>query len=104
MSEQRRGMIVRTGVHAPLEEAANEILRVHLSGITKHSDKADVLTPWKEQARRSREVYVPSGTPDAAVRSGIYTRSINPTSPHLNSTGGASAGRRVRTQSAWDAE
>lgn len=99
-----RGMIVRTGVHAPLEEAANEILRQQLSGITKHSDKSDILTPWKEQARKSREVYVPSGTPDASLRRGAFGRSANLGAPHLNSIEGHSPARRVRTSSPWDSE
>ena len=94
--------IIRTGVHAPLEDVANEILRQHLSGITKHSDKADVLTPWKETARRSREVYVPSGTPDSSVRKGNFNRSANLGSPHLNSSPGGARSRRLRNR--WDSE
>lgn len=83
-----RGMPLRTGVHREMEDAANELLRQQLSGITKHSDKADILTPWKETARKSREVYVSSGTPDASLRRGIFTRSWNSSSHHLNSVEG----------------
>lgn len=82
------GMILRHGVHKALEEAANEMLRVSMSGITKHSEKSDVLTPWKENSRRSREVYVPSGTPDSALRRGSFHRAWNPGSSHLNSVEG----------------
>lgn len=98
------GMILRTGVHAPLEDAANEILRQHLSGITKHSDKSDILTPWKEQSRRGREVYVPSGTPDAALRRGSYHRSANLSAGHLNSTETFRAPKSRGHGSDWDSE
>lgn len=80
-------MPLRRGTHAPLEEAADALLKESLRGVTRHSDKSDLLTPWKEQERRRREVYVPSGTPDSANRAGIFHRVINPTSPHLNSRG-----------------
>jgi hypothetical protein len=85
---RRDGMIVRQGVHKELEDAANEMLRVSMSGITKHSDKADILTPWKEQSRRSREVYVPSGSPDSSLRRGSFHRDWNSQAPHLNSVEG----------------
>lgn len=80
--------IIRHGIHQPLEDAANEILRVALSTVTRHSDKSDVLTPWKEQDRRKREVYVSTGTPDGALRRGISHRVLNPGKPHLNSVEG----------------
>ena len=83
-----RGGIVRSGLHKPLEDAANEILRSHLAGITRHSDKSDILTPWKEQDRRKREIYVTSGTPDPALRRGTFSRSVNPEQGHLNSVQG----------------
>ena len=97
-----RGMTLRTGVHKEMEEAANELLRVHLSGITKHSDKADILTPWKEQSRRSREVYVSTGTPDGSLRRGIFSRAWNSAADHLNSVEGMTPPKRG--ESAWDAE
>lgn len=73
------------GTHRALEDAADEILRQELSGITRPADKADILTPWKEQARRSREIYVASGTPDPANRTGMFHRAINRKHGHLNS-------------------
>lgn len=76
---------IRNGVHPFLEAAANEILRQSLVGVTKYSEKSDILTPWKEQDRRNREVYVESGVPDAATRKGMYHRRYNPAMPHLNS-------------------
>lgn len=64
------------------------MLRDSLAGVTKHSDKSDLLTPWKQQERYRREVYVTSGTPDPSVRSGIFSRAQNPARPHLNSREG----------------
>jgi hypothetical protein len=82
------GMILRHGVHKGMEDAANEMLRASMAGITKHSEKSDVLTPWKETSRRSREVYVESGTPDPSVRRGHFHRAWNSSAPHLNSVEG----------------
>lgn len=111
MPEQRRGMIVRHGVHGPLEAEANEILRMATSAITRHSDKSDILTPWKEASRRSREVLVPSGTPDASLREGNFHKVLNPSQPHLNSVvPGQRPIKRVGMSGAridgaqWDAE
>ena len=88
-------MPLRRGVHAALEAAADAILKESLKGVTRHQDKSDLLTPWKMQERQRREVMVPSGTPDPALRQGIFTRALNPTSPHLNSRQGtAGRGRR----------
>lgn len=85
-------MPLRRGLHKPLEDAADRMLKESLAGVTRHSDKADILTPWKLQERQRREVMVPSGTPDASLRQGIFTRAINTASPHLNSRLGT-AGR-----------
>ena len=79
---------MKFGVHIALEEEANAILARSMAGITRQADKSDVLTPWKEQNRRRREVYVASGTPDPAVRQGMYNRRSNPSMPHLNSRDG----------------
>lgn len=92
--------IIRHGVHKPLEEAANEILRASLAGITKYSEKSDILTPWKEQDRRNREVYTEAGAPDAAMRKGMFHRVHNPERPDLNSRDGViSRAGRGRTSS-----
>lgn len=64
------------------------MIRESLKGVTKHSDKADILTPWKEVDRRRREVYTPAGTPDAASRQGLFHRSANSSRPQLNSRPG----------------
>lgn len=94
---------LRRGVHRPLEDAADALIKESLAGVTKHSDKADILTPWKEAERRRREVMVPSGVPDAANRQGIFHRVINTGAPHLNSREGtATRGHRVTGAPAID--
>lgn len=79
---------VRRGVHPQLEAEADRMIRESLKGVTKHSAKADILTPWKQQERLRREVYVESGTPDPATRRGVFHRSVNPARPQLNSRDG----------------
>lgn len=83
-------MRMRFGVHAALEDEANRLLRQSLVGVTSHSAKSDILTPWKEADRRRREILVSTGVPDPSIRSGMYHRALNRTLPHLNSkVGGA---------------
>lgn len=79
---------MRYGIHKALEAEADLLLARSLSGITSHAAKSDILTPWKEQERRRREVYVTGGSPDPAIRRGMFKRSANPSSPHLNSRDG----------------
>jgi hypothetical protein len=79
---------LRYGVHKELEAEADALLRQSLQGVTSHSAKSDILTPWKEVDRRRREVYVATGIPDPSVRQGMFNRSLNPTRPHLNSRDG----------------
>jgi hypothetical protein len=79
---------LHSGVHQPLDDAATELIRKDLEGVTSMSAKSDVLTPWKEMDRRRREVYTESGTPDAASRRGMYHRAWNSTHRHLNSVEG----------------
>jgi hypothetical protein len=86
---------LRNGVHQPLEDAATALIKESLAGVTSRSAKSDILTPWKEIARKRREVYVPGGTPDAATRSGVFGRAWNPVHSHLNSRDGNSAARRM---------
>lgn len=83
----------RRGVHRPLEDEANRLIRESLKGVTKHSEKADILTPWKEAERYRREVYVASGTPDQATRRGMFHRAVNPAYPELNSRDGIARSR-----------
>lgn len=91
--------MIRYGVHKALEDAATELIRQSLEGVTSMSAKSDILTPWKEQDRRSREVYSSSGTPDPSVRKGIYGRAWNPTHEHLNSRDGIARGSRTQSLS-----
>lgn len=87
--------IIRHGVHKPLEDAATELIRKSLEGVTSMAEKSDILTPWKEQDRRNREVYSASGVPDAAIRKGMYHRAWNPVHDHLNSRDGIARGSRI---------
>ncbi len=96
------GGIIRTGLHKPLEDAADEILRQHLSQIKRSADKSDVLTPWKHHDRTRREVYVSEGVPDGSLRRGIFSRGYNTAHPHLNSVEGQRPAKD--TGGAWDRE
>lgn len=84
---------IRRGVHGPLEDEANRLIRESLQGVTKHSAKSDILTPWKEADRHRREIYISSGTPDPATRKGIFHRALNTTRPELNSRDGIARAR-----------
>jgi hypothetical protein len=66
-----------------------------MSGITKHSEKKDILTPWKRQARLKREVYTRTGVADPSIRRGMYHRIYNPGKPELNSRDGVAPPRRM---------
>lgn len=94
--------IVRRGVHRAMEEEANNLIRESLKGVTKHSEKADILTPWKEQARYRREVYVTNGVPDRAIRQGMFHRAVNSDKPELNSRDGIARPRTGGTKSLSD--
>lgn len=88
------------GVHHELEAAADELIRESLAGVTSQTAKRDILTPWKMKDRLNREVYVKSGSPDAALREGNFHRSYNPAYPHLNSTRSGAHNSRVDSMSA----
>jgi hypothetical protein len=79
---------LHSGVHPTLDDAATELIRESLEGVTSMTEKSDILTPWKEMDRRRREVYTEAGAPDAASRRGMYHRAWNSTHPHLNSVEG----------------
>lgn len=97
-------MPIRRGVHRPLEDAADGLIKQSLAGVTKHSEKSDILTPWKEQERLRREVYQASGAPDSAIRRGVFHRVANQTRPDLNSRDGVVRARRTSTLGAFVAE
>jgi hypothetical protein len=88
---------VRCGIHAPLEQAANELIFGSLKGITSQKDKSDVLTPWKENDRRSKEVLTSSGFPDAQIRRGMFHRVLNREKMYLNSREGIAPAFRTLT-------
>jgi hypothetical protein len=85
---------VRSGVFPPLEREADAIIFAATRQETSQAAKSDVLTPWKQQDRLSREVYSRFGTVDPAIRSGMYHRAANRAQPHLNSRDGYAPPRR----------
>lgn len=76
------------GIHQQLEDAATALIKESLEGVTSMAAKSDILTAWKEQDRKSREVYNQEGAPDGALRRGLFHRAYNPQYRHLNSTNG----------------
>ena len=89
---------MRYGVHRPLEDEGTRLIRESLVGVTKHSEKADILTPWKEAERRRREIMVKEGAPDPATRKGVFHRVANPQRPELNSRDGIARARTRGSQ------
>lgn len=79
---------MRHGVNPLLEAEADAILKQATVG-QKAADKTDILTPWKADNRRGFEIYPNTGVADPAIRSGIFGRAANTSSPHLNSIDGA---------------
>lgn len=98
------GDAVRCGVHYQLEREADRIIYESIKDETSQSAKRDILTPWKEQDRRSREIHAVDGVVDPAVRKGIYHRVANARQPYLNSCDGSvrptRGGRIMRDD--WD--
>jgi hypothetical protein len=86
---------VHSGIHGPLEDEANRLIFGSLKGVTSQQAKSDILTPWKQQDRHSREVMSSNGTIDPAIRKGMYHRAANKGAPHLNSRDGHTRGHRV---------
>lgn len=78
----------RPGVNTQLEAMADELLYAVTITLSKQSDKADILTPWKQENRRSHEVYNSTGIADPATRLGMFHRPINTVQRWLNSRDG----------------
>jgi len=99
-------MIVKTGVDDELEQAADALLWDSLKGVTKFSEKADILTPWKAKDRKNHEVLTPSGLAQTHHRQGTYGRRDNRGDPSLNSREGLAGlrKRRPRPLHAWMVE
>lgn len=90
---------MRYGLHKFLDEEATRLIAGSTTGQTLEQ-RSDVLSPSKEARRRSREVYVNSGTPDPSLRSGTFGRTANVLRPDLNSRQGtASVSRDSRISS-----
>jgi hypothetical protein len=85
---------LRFGVAPHLEAEADRLIKQSLQGVTRWSDKSDILTPMKERMRREREVYNKTGIADPQLRKGSYVRALNVAYPHLNSNDGAVPVRR----------
>lgn len=80
---------LRYGIHRQLEAEADALIKQSLAlDGPSLSSRSDVLTRDKELLRRRREVLVPSGTPDPALRQGMYNRAANRANPSLNSRDG----------------
>lgn len=75
------------GVHRALEREADRLVRKSLENAKRPSD-IDVMTEWKTADRRRREIKVASGTPDAAIRQGMFHRAANRTRLDLNARDG----------------
>jgi hypothetical protein len=88
---------LRYGRHVSLEEMADGMIKKSLQGVTSYADKSDILTPWKQEQRYRREVYVASGTPDSQLRRGMFGRVLNRAQPHLNARDGFAVPRRAGT-------
>jgi hypothetical protein len=86
--EKRGSGRIRYGVHATLEEVADELIFGQLRTITSREEKSDVLTPWKEKNRISHETYNYTGFPESSIRQGMFHRVLNRARPYLNSRDG----------------
>ena len=95
MSPPQVRMRLRSGVCRPLEDYANELIRLSLEGVTSRSAKSDILTPWKEEDRARREILTSTGYADPAVRRGMFRRAWNSRHSHLNSRDGFFPSRRI---------
>lgn len=100
--EQQRSKRVKSGIHLPLEEEADRLIYESIKDVTSREEKSDILTPWKEKNRKSREVLSKTGTVDGAVRRGMYHRAYNRVQTHLNSYDGPT--RPIKMDSRWQDE
>jgi hypothetical protein len=88
---------LRIGIHRLLEDEADRLIKESLKNVTKHSEKSDILTPWKQMDRYRREVYSRSGVVDPSIRQGMFRRASNPSRPELNSRDGVARPRNSPT-------
>ncbi len=95
---------MRYGVYRTLEDQANALIKASLEGVTSHKEKSDILTPWKDADRHRREVYVSQGTPDEAIRKGMFHRTLNRARPDLNSRDGLARVKRTIRAANYESE
>jgi len=81
------------GTSVSLEKEANKWLKRSIAGVKSYSAKSDILTPWKEQMRHTREIHNVTGVADT-TRKGMYHRRANVTRPELNSRMGTARPRK----------
>lgn len=86
-------MAMHHGTNRILEDEADRIIKESLKGVTRYSDKADILTPWKQKSRAKREILTSSGFPEPALRQGMFNRRHNAARPDLNSRDGIAQAR-----------
>lgn len=86
---------MRFGVHKLLEAEADRLIKESVKNVKSHQAKSDYLSPWKQAERYRREIYVQSGTPEAAIRSGMFGRVANKTRPDLNSRDGIARANKM---------
>lgn len=101
---KKREPRVKSGIHEQLEAEADALIFGSLKDVTSREEKSDILTPWKEKNRKSREILSRSGHPiDGALRRGMYHRAYNPVQTHLNSYDGTGS-RPIKMSASWDDE
>ena len=106
---------VHYGTCAHLEDEADRLLHESLEGVFSHKEKSDILTPWKQKARLSREIYsgideheirdtgIVAGAPEKHIRNGMFNRVTNRSRLDLNSRDGwAAHGRPHRGIPSWE--
>jgi hypothetical protein len=100
---KKREPRVKSGIHEQLEAEADALIFGSLKDVTSREEKSDILTPWKEKNRKSREILSRTGHPiDGALRRGMYHRVYNNRQTHLNSYDGPT--RPIKMDSNWDDE
>lgn len=94
---------VKSGINELLEAEADALIFGSLKDVTSREAKSDILTPWKEKNRKSREILSRSGHPiDGSLRRGMFHRVYNPVQTHLNSYDGPT--RPIKMASSWEDE
>lgn len=94
---------VKSGINELLEAEADALIFGSLKDVTSREAKSDILTPWKEKNRKSREILSKTGHPiDGSLRRGMFHREYNRVQTHLNSYDGPT--RPIKMDSRWEDE